>query len=98
MHPLEEGDGSSLSFDLDAIFENNLGCLKRYEWRTRQFPLTRNHSPASFENLESQGSGYQQILHVIEIKADESREKLALLLLGLLIKQDGLLQAKNKNL
>jgi adenylate cyclase len=39
---------------------------------------------------------YQQILQEVEIKADESKEKLELLLSGLLIKQQGLLQIKNK--
>ena len=39
---------------------------------------------------------YQQILHNVEIAADESREKLELLLSGLLVKQQGLLKIKNK--
>lgn len=39
---------------------------------------------------------YQQILHHIEIPADESREKIELLLSGLLVQKQGLLKVKNK--
>ncbi len=98
---MEQGDKMTIPPGAESFWIENLVKTRIIEhWESHDEP---EHLRTIRDRIERNGQRagrilgiYQKVLQVIEIKSDDSREQIELLLSGLVVRHEGILKVKNR--